>query len=775
MSDTRPTRDVTQPRPNPNAVWKCGLTDQGLACSDGPDQRGRCCRLTLANHSGSNQPATAQPCEGCVKPLSQFREPALPACIPVRNSWRFRHSLSISLGVLTGSVLLVMLALPEREAAFVPGSLSGKHAQIISSKVVSERCGLCHPNSHSTEAQANPALTQDELCSRCHIGQHKNIGLRSPHDLDRASLQRMSNERRERRGRLVSFSSSGSGATEPDSTSVNSAHRDVSNMITSCASCHVEHHGRNQDLQAMADQRCQACHQSQFASFNEGHPEFADYPQARNRRIAFSHRNHQDKHFSQKNQTFECAGCHVDTRHQSGVGSVFRTVSFEVACANCHNEPIKASTADGWTVLQLPSIQADALEPNLSLSDWPNTAQFGYEGVIPLPMRTLLLADEDAIDVVQKIPGSGSLKDLPGFADDGKSATLTVAKATRKLIKDIANEGQLGWQKRLSRILREALGQHELGPNEMRLINELCAGLPPDLFRQIERDWFKSVSGIARRDNDSTTLTMRLTSAHQEDDLLLSGSELKNDSRGRLDEAQSTDAKQLSPENDLLLDFTKPQSSNPTDSLEDFPTRPKLTKVRGTIHVVQGGWYLDNETLSLRYMPRGHADRTFAAWAELSAILQQSHKKGIGSAATNASLPNPAATNQMTVAGGCAVCHNLEHQDVAQQIVNGDSVWVAYNRPPTVRELTKFDHTPHLILPTLAKCTYCHQLDEEKKSDYRRFVSTQSQSPDIVPQVTCEFKSISLQQCVACHRPNGAGTGCVQCHNYHVSEPAAAK
>ena len=370
--------------------------------------------------------------------------------------------------------------------------------------------------------------TQDELCTRCHEGHFPNLHLRSPHDMDREALRQLTLNALRSRGLLVSTNSARSEShrsSPSDRSSESASHLTAflasSEMETACASCHVEHHGRNHDLQAITDARCQACHVKQFESFVNGHPEFDNYPVAQPRQIAFTHQAHLEKHFAKKNETFECSKCHVDSTQRGGVGSVFRTLGFETACARCHNEPINAATADGWVLLQLPSIQpADTKQSALGLSDWPATAQFGYEGKVPLVMRSLLMADDNTEKALGSLPESGDIKSVANFAQNGREATTTIAAGTRQLINDIAIGGHVAWRKRLERVLTRSLAR-ELTPREARLVDDLCAGLPPDIFRQMQQNWFGEGShGIASRDTDNPAgkqLEMQLVSTQDGD------------------------------------------------------------------------------------------------------------------------------------------------------------------------------------------------------------------------------------------------------------------
>ncbi len=759
MSSEQPQRDVTEPRFRPDATWICGHSDLGFKCSHGPTANGKCgSYLHPCASKGETKPDSAcASCElachlrnkpeGTQSPWRECEALASAPCVPVRSEWSFRSNLALNLAIATTGVLLCLMAFPQREATFVPGGLSSKHAQILENRVVSERCSLCHPNSHTASTITGTIATQDELCTRCHEGHLPKLHLRSPHDLDRDVLKQLTISALSRRGILVSknvsqttFTTSPSDRLEPSVPSQFASLLSSSKTETECASCHLEHHGRMHDLQAITEARCQACHARQFSSFTNGHPQFENYPAAQPRRIAFTHQAHSEKHFAKKNESFECSKCHLDTTQRGGVGSVFRTLSFETACSRCHEESINAAAVDGWTLLQLPSIQpSDAQQPALGLSGWPTSAQFGYEGNIPLVMRALLLADSDIEKTIRRIPESGDIKSIPEFSKVGRDSTIGIAVATRALIHDIAANGQAAWRQRLERVLTNALAR-ELSTRESLVIDELCTGLPPDIFRQMQQTWFGEnakaiVENATPTGND---FAARLVSA-QDEDLLLGSPQKENGE-------------------ELLL-------GNPTGTPSKPKGQSKLTKLRGAVHVVQGGWYLDHDTLSLRYMPRGHSDRTLAAWSEFATLLTIAHK--------DSDLDAQPGHPQLSklVPGGCTQCHTLGAS--GEYATANLPPWKAISKPATVRSITKFDHTPHLTLPILSDCTYCHQLDNaglpRKNTEFiatdRRPMLDGSQLP------VCEFKSMHLEQCSACHRPNAASTGCTQCHNYHVTEP----
>ena len=321
-------RDVTARRSNANAKWVCGHSELGFACAQGPTAKGECCNLkptcdkqpadsssppesacsscSLACHARTNPSGTASPWKECEAAASS-------PCVPVRSAYSFRNTLAINFAVATSGLLMCLMFFPQREATFVPGSLSSKHAQILDNKLVSERCSLCHPNSHTKSELTSALATQDELCIRCHASQLPQLHLSSPHDLPRADLKQMSLDAvvppqtriALQKERLVSFQDPKNVLVVKD-PSLASITAELSAKLTSwemetrCSTCHIEHHGRSHNLQAITDQRCQACHAKQFSSFNEGHPDFEDFPRSQPRSIAFTHQAHLEKHFAKK-------------------------------------------------------------------------------------------------------------------------------------------------------------------------------------------------------------------------------------------------------------------------------------------------------------------------------------------------------------------------------------------------------------------------------------------------------------------------------------------
>lgn len=834
-------RDVCARRLDPSAAWICGYAELGKGCACGPTAKGRC---GLAATSEQNDGAAASDGE-------------LTPCIPRRNyRWR-RHALSLNLAILTGGVLLLCMALPSREKTFVPGELSSKHAQILDNTLVSQRCGLCHPNSHvgdrigaSVEAMLGNRFSgqdasqpktgnesdepldffgsndgrQDALCMQCHRAHMPGALQRTPHDLSPSALEALTRDDPSPAWQTVGNRSSSVAGPDP---------HHAAPIQTNCADCHVEHHGRGFELKAMADDRCQACHRRKFESFTSGHPEFKSFPAQRSRSLAFSHQLHADKHFPQKNRDFDCRKCHLDRDQPGASGPIARSVSFEAACAECHQEPIRAASADGWAVLQLPSIDASAAAENASLEHWPAEARFGYEGKISPVLRALLEADEAAREALAHLPASGELADVPSIGDEREQVTAALALATERLIRQTARDGQAAWRERLLQVTR-ARTQRELTAGETALVEAMCAGLPPDLFRQMQLAWFDRMSQPlasapqpSAQDSAEASWVDRAASSRtaatkppplplvQSDSLQTQpgrrqGIVVERQTSGLLvtdESAGSPSASDSTADADALLldesasgraDLLAPNSadSNLVDSnlldsellsddalVDDALDRagshaasvPSTAPLAGMSHLPGGGWYLDGQTLALRYMPTGHADKMLAAWSLWWTLFADEAVRDIPQGETLPANESTAAHSiRQQIPGGCVQCHRLS--DTAGPLQTGllASAWRVPQRPLGTKEFTKFDHAPHLSLPAVNDCRYCHALRDAAPSTYGRLVSTTEESHTAAVSMS-EFRDMRLGQCVACHRPNGANSGCLQCHHYHVTPPVEEK
>ncbi len=635
----------------PDRQWKCGFHASGSACPIGPDERGRC----------SSQ-----------------------KCHPQRTLRWWRSYLPIAFATVTLGVMVTLVATQRHREIIAPGPLSVAHAQLIQNPGDPHRCANCHEDSAGSFSKTTAdnrlvALhTQTERCLVCHIREMPQLKRASPHDLTIQELE--------------SLTASAKNQASPSNAMLRLAslvkHQPIDwhQHQLACSDCHREHQGANHDLQAIASQRCQACHQKQFNSFADGHPEFTNYPMNSPGRLAFDHTKHRDFHFAKSAIQFNCRVCHVNGAEQGRVGQVFRSVAFETACASCHLAPMKASLPDGVIVFQLPSLDVRGLaQRGTNIGSWPDEAGQLMDGSIPPLMRLLLASNHEAERFSSRLPTSGKLSDFNIDADDDRQAISALASASRTLLEELASGGQQTFQARISSIGNAA---------DRDLVEKLMQGVPPDLFRHAYRDWFDTGKNISWK-----TLKSRQ-------------------------------------------------------------------------HLPAGGWMIDTQRMAIVYVPTGHADPWLTAMLTLGRQLRTIKTASTTNVSTAISKSDFESLSHSILAkegvGRCTECHLLLNATEPASVsgvrlvthrddtgTSQSSLWRAERLDASVRQLTRFDHGPHLIQPSLTDCVACHRMD------------TSSNATDISHRQ--DFQPMNAQDCAACHRPNAAGDNCTQCHNYHTN------
>lgn len=668
---------------------------------------------------------------------------AFNECKPVptyrwqRKNWR----RIIAIGFLGG--LAILLGSPQRNEFLAPGKLTSAHAQILGGTLASNRCFQCHTDFHEG------ALTQTQKCQACHEDQLNDVDATSgfsPHDIPRDELLTLS--KRHSRARATSF--------------VSVQRLDWQNDSIGCGECHKEHNGSDHDLLSIADAKCHACHQQQFASFNEGHPDFSDYPQTNDSpAVAFSHTKHFEEYFPKQNTNFECTDCHLSANDRTSVGPVSRAVAYE-SCAQCHDAAIRSSMADGLVVFQLPSLHVEKLRGSTTETiSWPSTASGLNDGVVPSIQQLLLATASDAREWVSEFAGQRQLNTLDFDKSSDRRAAMRLMAETKTLLEEIAQDGQQGLRNRLVQIFSD---MPTLDEQEM---NRLVAGIPPDLFRQAIALWFDAQT-------DSGLASMRNTIV-QPTSVLLASSGLRTIQDGQTPAAVTMaddtllndmdfDEENLFDDGGLVEDDLLGGNSTSLDSEENLEggfatgsgslqprrrnSKNSLAMLRGNQHLEGGGWYIDQRRMAICYVPTGHADPWLSSWNALAARLQGMKRQSSFSEATSAMLTADAV-------GMCFQCHSASHlQNWARGELNTPATeswvmpWKSTDTLHSAKQFTKFDHGPHLLLPQTSDCQVCHSLNGHND----------------------HFETISINNCKQCHREGAASNRCTTCHNYHVND-----
>ncbi len=169
--------------------------------------------------------------------------------------------------------------------------------------------------------------------------------------------------------------------------------------------------------------------------------------------------------------------------------------------------------------------------------------------------------------------------------------------------------------------------------------------------------------------------------------------------------------------------------------------------------VVPSGWFRNDQSFQISYRPSGHSDDCLESWIELAAKIENANARPETKSLFDKTL-------SMAGIGLCRTCHTVDQLPEGNFNVN----WKSEYRDLSKRSFTEFSHGPHLIQPKLQDCSHCHQLDLEL-GNAESFVSL---IPDADVSNTSNFLPITKSNCTNCHQPKQAGSGCTQCHNYHV-------
>jgi hypothetical protein len=519
----------------PDQQWKCGLQDKGVLCTTGPDHLHRC-----------SNPDTDQTCHPR-RTLIWWRRylpvafAAITVAILITTANMPTHREIIAPGPLTlaHAQLISNPQDPHRCSACHTDDPSS-NASPNSSSTNASASSNGHSNSPTSDqriSQVSEAVlakhSQSDRCISCHSRDMPHLATRIAHDLPVDVLDEMTAWVKQRAKGTPSTSMTvvlvsapaaannnlqsqpepmalatgvdpatasqlapktiGYSASKTTSSS-NNASQDLA-----CSTCHLEHQGPHHDLQAIASSRCQACHQESFKSFANGHPQFENYPAPKQSRIAFDHRKHQDSHFTKTSTAFDCRSCHVDTNSRSNVGQVFRSLSFETACAKCHDASIKSSVSEGAIVFQVPSIDVEGLAknnasvPKLPSEQWPEEASLMLDGKIPPLMQWLLMGELEGSLALSGLDLSGDLSKLRLDSQADRKSLVSLATASRMILEKIGNSGQSAFAQRFVSSDGGSVAPFDYG------IRAILRGAPPDLFRTAFETWFDSSKQVGKQ------------------------------------------------------------------------------------------------------------------------------------------------------------------------------------------------------------------------------------------------------------------------------------
>lgn len=718
-------------------------------------------------------------------------------CTPERT---FRGLRRRSIVILTfiGIVSLGLWSIGDSSRFFKPGDLSKPHAVIFNSQTGESHCAACHPNATTSmgdwfraDDMFHHRFAQTDSCVACHHVKMPNDVARLPHNLSAKRLLEI----------RTAWAQSVSTDTINDTIWTNDAGQiaaaaalaDSVGSVDSieCASCHREHGGTNAIMTAMSNAQCQSCHSRTFESFRDGHPDWRHWPHVGAKVIVFDHATHQRLHFPKAapksynglpadgadsaaspsdlandspvviGRDFDCRSCHpgasptgeaVALASFGGTNDLepLRTVSFEVACADCHAAGLKQQASERLDLFALPTLTSG---PSAELGPWPEAATGFFDGEIG-PLTQWLINDGPQVDgALARLPGAASITQIDPTRADQVRAAVVVAGSIRRAMEQFSVRGSNVVLARENKRAADAMRQ-------------VLRTVPPQLVSDARRWWFDSndVSAAFRspafQNGFPVSARPFFDGANQYDQSPAIASAAPDDlSDGDLSDGDLSDdallmndsaSEPLGDRDDVLASddapLGDPLAADPlAEPSGDSASKSGSDRFDPIAVLPDGGWYRDDLRLAISYRGSGHADPVLKAAVELAATLPANDSVRKGLLATSA-------------VSSCVRCHVGAMQ-------SGGSVWKTPPGRSPSKALTKFSHKPHFNLPQLSDCSHCHLTDADAAS-IEEIVRLKAM-PDYDPAASHGFISIGKSACVVCHTKNAAGETCTQCHHYH--------
>ena len=650
-----------------------------------------------------------------------------------------------------------------------PGELTAAHA---SSAAQCSDChsldGKDHPPIAGFNFAKNRALADSKLCLNCHaLGDHPL----NPHGLAPNALA-ATNEK---------VKAANTASHGPVLLRVSRSFNGINSSSDqgACSICHQEHHGHDFNLKHLSNAQCQTCHAVQFKSFENGHPEFANYPYRRRTRIFFDHSSHLKQHFTEMKDKapVSCQDCHTPDPS----GRLMQVKKFEVTCAACHASQIQGEgmTVKGIAFFTVPGIDVDTLtEKGISLGDWPKLA----DGKITPFMELLLNRRPGTRDAMQKLRGV-DLLDLRKATPEQIAAVEQVAWGVKSLLFDLVSGGQ-GY------LLQEM--KAEIPPADAALAAGLVGEMSHTALETAQKDWMPNLpkeiadyrKGIKpsqpkRPKSAPSPSPAKSSKKPVSDQSLLGGEDLTGPSvpgaspaksaapaagddslLGGQNQAKPSPAPKRDSKNDDLSDLvgTSPEETKPTTEPTPAATEPSAPPptVSAEDWMRAGGWYRPPDSYTLFYRPSGHADAFIKAWITVSAQLTRGPDQE-SARAVFGSLSDPHTP------GVCMKCHTVDDTREAVAIN-----WQPAHPEPHMHSFTNFNHAAHFSILGDKGCQKCHIFNPQ--ADYAKYFDgdLRSQADRDPTRFQSSFNSLSKQVCLQCHKPQIAGDSCLLCHQYHT-------
>ncbi len=456
------------PYERPNQKWVCGKLDQGCPCEIGPDKKGRCradfeCK-PKENNSGNGWVCTRSSAYGGTCSDGPLPDgtccKSITPCSPGR-SIRYKRSLAIKwCTVVTLAILLVFVSSESNQQFISPGDLTYQHAN-------NTDCSSCHTVfKQGITGWIHKAFSADNIlenntqCLNCH---QFGVNAADAHSLPKAELKKTAH-------------------------STTADHESPEYQTIACMSCHIEHHGTNENLKKVNRQDCALCHDLPTKNGRKVHPEFRHYPYKQRTGIIFDHHRHEGKHFFDKsgenrklNAPDSCLSCHVSDAN--GIKMVVR--DYQKTCKECHNSLFEES--ESFPVFTVPALNEEYLDSIGTY--WPEDA----DGELT-PFMKLMISNNGKMLAALSDLEDGDLTELDN------SGTVDVAWAVKELFYDIYKNGDKAIAGRLANAYHCELNDNGRLIQEpackltVEKLNALVNSFSLPLFCQSQQEWFPNLS-----------------------------------------------------------------------------------------------------------------------------------------------------------------------------------------------------------------------------------------------------------------------------------------
>ena len=463
----------------PNQKWVCGRACDGQDCPFGPDLHGSCqatreCMPVKEDErwvcNRSRAGSDLGPCEEGPSPDGECCRPNTK-CVPVLSLRAKRGVLVLTLVILSLGLLMYFLSNPIGMHFMTPGKLTHAHSSAQS------QCADCHVAGAGMPIDWVHALTGDsaapdsQKCLDCHPLGEQPL---NPHSL---SLEQLTDSR----SRILA--AAGTKRRKPTGlqlAALGFAPDNIREAQMQCSACHVEHKGKEHDLETLSNAQCQVCHAVQFASFEHGHPPFGNYPFKRRTRIVFDHERHLKLHFKEKNfeqhAPKDCRDCHtMDER-----GELMIVRGYEQSCAKCHQKDFGGfdPNSPALAFLRIPLMDVESFEEGEhKVGEWPDDWDSLETTLTPFT-EFLLQHSGDHRHAVHQMTD----KDLDLLDEEDWKHGYNLAWGIKELMHDISEKGIGEFDRRISAALGRPLTAGEKAGLE--------ATIAPSVFKKTVAHWF---------------------------------------------------------------------------------------------------------------------------------------------------------------------------------------------------------------------------------------------------------------------------------------------